>query len=335
MRKRVTPPAPNDPDALRDTFGAFIAIPEGGEAQRCYYPLRVDVYGRGCPHDCVYCYAKSLLEFRKYWNPEAPAIADMKKVRRTLLDHFEKGRRGPWSEYFDRRWPVRIGGMTDCFGVNEADGRAAFELLRILEEYNYPYLIVTKGTQLTKPEYLERLHPDLATVQVTITTLGENFKLIEPGAPPAASRLRVVQCLAEAGIWTQGRISPLIAGQGYYTEELTEAICEAGAGGIIAEFLRVPAGVAADLAQVIDLAEYTQTDGSTRHLPLAVKRKVLTAMKAITDAHGAELSVCEDMHYHELAPFRGDPDDCCNIRRHVAGYAPAGRRPEIRVLPNA
>ena len=145
----------------------------------------------------------------------------------------------------------------------------------------------------------------------------------------------MVQCLAEAGIWTQGRISPLIAGQGYYTEELTEAICEAGAGGIIAEFLRVPAGVAADLAQVIDLAEYTQTDGSTRHLPLAVKRKVLTAMKAITDAHGAELSVCEDMHYHELAPFRGDPDDCCNIRRHVAGYAPAGRRPEIRVLPNA
>ena len=340
MRKRITcvpaprPEGPRTAEDLTGEFGAFIAIPEGGEAERCYYPLRVDVYGRGCPHDCVYCYAKSLLEFRKYWNPADPAMADMKKVRRTFLAHFESNVRGPWSEYFDRRWPIRIGGMTDCFGANEVGGRAALELLRILEEYNYPYLIVTKGTTLLEPAYLDRLNPDLAAVQVTITTLADTYKDLEPGAPPPESRLRVIRALAEAGIYAAGRISPLIP-QGFYTEELPAAICDAGARGVIAEFLRVPSGVSSEIAKLIDLADYTETDGATRHLPLQTKRAILDRMKSVTDAAGAELSVCEDLHYQELAPYRADPEDCCNIKRHVAGYAPDSRRPAIQRTASA
>ncbi len=44
----------------------FFATVEGGEGSKCHYPTRLDTYGCGCAHDCKYCYAKSLLNFRGF-----------------------------------------------------------------------------------------------------------------------------------------------------------------------------------------------------------------------------------------------------------------------------
>ena len=73
------------PDSARETgvaeFGSFFHIVDASEGDRCAYPARLDTYGCGCAHDCSYCYAKSLLDFRGLWNPRAPLAADMAKVR--------------------------------------------------------------------------------------------------------------------------------------------------------------------------------------------------------------------------------------------------------------
>ena len=45
-------------------FKSFYKEAGGGEGERCKYPTRLDTYGCGCYHNCSYCYAKSLLEFR-------------------------------------------------------------------------------------------------------------------------------------------------------------------------------------------------------------------------------------------------------------------------------
>lgn len=55
---------------------------DGNEGGKCYYPTRLDTYGCGCSHDCSYCYAKSLLNFRGLWNPANPSVADIKAVAR-------------------------------------------------------------------------------------------------------------------------------------------------------------------------------------------------------------------------------------------------------------
>ena len=47
-----------------DEFKSFYKTVSGAEGERCTYPTRLDLYGRGCYHDCTYCYAKSLLSFR-------------------------------------------------------------------------------------------------------------------------------------------------------------------------------------------------------------------------------------------------------------------------------
>lgn len=57
---------------------------EGNEGGKCKYPTRLDTYGCGCSHDCSYCYAKSLLDFRKLWNPSQPAVGNISKIAREV-----------------------------------------------------------------------------------------------------------------------------------------------------------------------------------------------------------------------------------------------------------
>ena len=104
-RARVTRPTLQAaPEAARETgsaeFGSFFHIVDSSEGDRCAYPARLDTYGCGCAHDCSYCYAKSLLDFRGLWNPRAPLAADMAKIRALIPS---------------LRGTVRLGGMTDCF----------------------------------------------------------------------------------------------------------------------------------------------------------------------------------------------------------------------------
>ena len=45
-------------------FKSFFKTVTGNEGGKCRYPTRRDPYACGCLHDCAYCYARSLLEFR-------------------------------------------------------------------------------------------------------------------------------------------------------------------------------------------------------------------------------------------------------------------------------
>jgi len=83
-------------------YGSFYKDVKGGEGDRCKYPTRLDTYGCGCAHDCRYCYAKSLLDFRGNWHPDDPSVAPIDSIKRKL-DKIESGT------------ILRLGGMTDCF----------------------------------------------------------------------------------------------------------------------------------------------------------------------------------------------------------------------------
>ena len=63
-------------------YRSFLKTVTGNEGNKCNYPTRLDTYGCGCAHDCKYCYAKSLLNFRKLWNPNNPSVADIEKIRK-------------------------------------------------------------------------------------------------------------------------------------------------------------------------------------------------------------------------------------------------------------
>ena len=143
-------------------YKSFFKNVGGNEGDKCKYPARMDTYGCGCSHDCSYCYAKSLLDFRKLWNPADPAVADINKVRKQI-DKIAEGKCGNIKA-------IRLGGMTDCFQPIEATHHITYEALKYLKQKRVPYLIVTKSDLIATDEYMEVLDKDLAHIQVTVTT---------------------------------------------------------------------------------------------------------------------------------------------------------------------
>ena len=127
-------------------YKSFFKTVGGNEGSKCKYSTRLDVYGKGCQHDCSYCYAKSLLSFRGLWDAEHPAEADLEKVRRKISK-------------LPAGTIIRMGGMTDCFQPLELRRRLAYETIKILNEYGIGYLIVTKSRIIADDKYMWFCNP--------------------------------------------------------------------------------------------------------------------------------------------------------------------------------
>lgn len=277
-------------------FKSFFKEVKGNEGSKCHYPTRLDTYGRGCSHDCRYCYAKSLLDFRGLWDPKNPAVADIEKIRKKV------------AKLPEGMPAIRLGGMTDCFQSIELTHRVTYETIKALNEKRQPYLIVTKGDIIGRDEYLDILDPELAHIQVTITCFDDDLykKLDYEKAPLPSRRIWAVERLYERGFDVQVRLSPFIPEFVDY-DKLAKIKCDK----IIVEFLRVNTWIKKWFD--IDFTPYTVKHGGYNHLPLAKKKELIQNIKGFK-----EISVCEDEdEAYEFwnTQFNPNPDDCCNLRK--------------------
>ena len=179
-------------------FKSFFKTVGGNEGNKCHYPTRLDTYGCGCSHDCKYCYAKSLLDFRGLWNPQNPSIADIEKIKRKIAK-------------LPKDIPaIRLGGMTDCFQPIEKNHRITYETIKALNENQIPYLIVTKSAMVADDEYIEILNKDLAHIQITITTTDDALSNTYEKASPPSQRIKAIEKLQNLGFDVSVRLSPYI-----------------------------------------------------------------------------------------------------------------------------
>ena len=126
----------------------FKLVNSHNTCQQCLYAFEVDTYGRGCIHNCVYCYA-----------------------------------------VLKMRVPLRIGSMSDSFMFIDKKYQVTQELLKILNYYDYPYIIFTRSDLISHDEYMQLLRPDLCSIQMSIASIDDAMnRLIEPGAPSAKRR---------------------------------------------------------------------------------------------------------------------------------------------------
>ena len=275
-------------------FKSFFKTVGGGEGSKCHYPTRLDTYGCGCQHDCSYCYAKSLLEFRNLWDTQNPSVADIKKIER-VVKKLEKGT------------IVRLGGMTDCFQPCELQHRVTLETIKILNKYDIGYLIVTKSHLVANDEYINEMRKDLAHIQVTVTTLDDDLytKLNYEKASLPSKRIEAIKRLQDEGFDVAIRLSPLI-------EEFIDfdKLNSLGINKAIVEFLRVNSWIKKWFD--IDYSKHTLKEGGYNHLPLEEKQRILAKVKI------PSISVCEDVqeHYNYWTNnFNPNKDDCCNLRK--------------------
>ena len=266
-------------------YKSFYKTVDGNEGNKCLYNTRLDTYGCGCQHDCSYCYAKSLLSFRKLWDAKEPSVADIDKIEKRIA----KLKPGTI---------VRLGGMTDCFQPLEEQMGVTLETIRLLNMYNIGYLIVTKSDLICS--YMNILRKDLAHIQISVTWIPcEKAVSVE-------RRIKAVEKLHDAGFDVAVRLSPYLP-QFVDFERLNSIRCNK----IIVEFLRVNHWIKKWLP--MDYGEWTVNHAGYQHLPL---EKKIAALARITGFD--EVSVCEDVDEH-YAYWREcvnhNKDDCCNLRR--------------------
>ncbi|MBO7183463.1 MAG: radical SAM protein [Bacteroidales bacterium] len=279
-------------------FKSFFKTVSGNEGALCHYTTRLDTYGCGCEHNCSYCYARSLLEFRNLWHPASPRVASIDKIARRIK-RIEPGS------------IIRLGGMTDCLQPIEAQHKVTRATIAMLNRAGIGYLIVTKSHLIATEDYLGLLDPKLAHIQITVTNTDDKAALAYEKCSLSSKRLDAATKLQDAGMDVALRLSP-------YVPEFIDpgVIAKTGVKKIVVEFLRVNHWIETWVDGLVDLTPYTLKHGGYRHLPLEEKVRRLAALReALPDC---EFTVCEDVPEH-WAYWRdhvnANPADCCNLRR--------------------
>ena len=278
-------------------FGAVGVDVGGNEGDVCNYSMRLDTYGCGCQHDCSYCYAKSLLEFRGLWNPQNPSVAPIQKISKEI-------RKIPSGKI------IRMGGMTDCFQPCERLYKNTYKTIKLLNKRRVGYLIVTKSPMIAEDEYIDLMDKDLAHVQFTLTfTDDEQYR--ETGiekAPIPSKRIEAIEKLEASGIDTCIRLLPYIP-EFIDLDVLDEIKCDK----VLVEFLRVNHWIEKWLGNKCDLSMYTKNFHGYNHLPFKIKKELVDRM---SNKH--TITVCdfepEHLDYWKKE-YNPNKDDCCNLRK--------------------
>ena len=284
---------------MSNEFKSFFKAVGGNEGGKCNYATRLDTYGCGCQHNCAYCYARALLDFRGLWDYQNPAVADIREIKKTIQKELRKGD------------VIRLGGMTDCFQPLERSKRVTLRTIEELNKRGIGYLIVTKNKLVAEQEYLDLFDPQLAHIQVTITSTDPDIsRKIEQGASLPEDRIGAVETLAAKGFDAQVRLSPYIP-ELADVEKINAIRCDK----ILVEFLRVNTWIEKWIKETglpVDLKQYSYKSAGYRHLPLRVKRNL---MRQITGFK--QRSVCEDVEEHFAywqEAVNNNRKDCCNLR---------------------
>ena len=273
-------------------FKSFFKDVKGNEGSKCKYTIRLDTYGCGCQHDCNYCYAKSLLSFRKLWNPLDPSVANIKKIE-NKVKKIPKGT------------IIRLGGMTDCFQPCELEYRTTYETIKLLNQYGIGYLIVTKSHLVANDDYMSIYDKKLCHIQITTTCLDDDLykKLNYEKASLPSKRIEAIKKLQSNGFDVAIRLSPLI-------EEFIDfdKLNSLGIKKAIVEFLRVNHWIKKWFN--IDYSKFIIKQSGYEHLPLSEKIRIIEKIKI------PSVSVCEDennAYDYWKNNYNPNKNDCCNL----------------------
>lgn len=258
----------------------------------CRYNARLDTYGRGCAHNCNYCYARHLLDFRGNWNTFEPAVASIDTLRHVIAG-IEPGS------------VVKMGGMTDCFQPCEGRYHRTLETIKMLNDRRIHYLIVTKSATCCFPEYLDVYDKELAHFQISITSTDDFRGNKYETASPQTERIRAIETLSRLGFDTTIRLSPYIP-QFVNTDQVLDIQCDK----ILIEFLKVNPHVMRCFD--LDYYEYTEKFGGHLNLPLNKKIEYAERFRSFSEHNVGEFVYDHYLWFRDN--YNTNPFDCCNLR---------------------
>ena len=180
---------------------------------------------RGCVHGCHYCFAR---RYNSYADLDpSNDFSGLVFVKTNVVNVLRE-------ELSLHSWvseTVAIGTATDPYQPIEGKYRLTRGCLEALAERHTPVRIVTKGTMILRDVDIlaDMANRAGASVCFSITTLDHNlWKELEPGTPPPAQRLHVMEQLVKAGVSAGVLLAPIVPGMTDDQESL-KAVVEAAA----------------------------------------------------------------------------------------------------------
>jgi len=257
----------------------------------CKYKKRIDTYGCGCAHDCKYCYARALLDFRRNWNSEKPKIAYITEIEKTISE-------------LSKTDVIRMGSMTDCFQPVEKIERVTYETIKILNQYSINYLVVTKSSLVSDEKYLKLYNGNLAHFQISISSTSNTQCNKYENSSPITERIKSAERLYELGFDVSIRLSPALY-QFIDFRILNDIKCDK----ILIEFLKVNHFIKKSFN--IDYSDYSLKYGGYNNLQLAKKIEIVNNVSGFKQVSVGEY--VKEHHEYFSKNVNYNKGDCCNL----------------------
>lgn len=317
--------------------------------QHCHTGFQIDSYLEGCTHDCKYCYAKIEGEAVGKWNAPLPLPLDFTQVWAYLYKTFESKETHLFSELMSKKVPLRIGSLSDPFMPMEKKLGVTKELIKILNHYNYPYLLFTRSALIAHENYKEVLKKSNCSIHISIPSLDEKkTAALEPGASSPAKRLEAIKELRQRDLWVTARINPLfpvlpdqtltqrkelIFKEGdrpfsFYSDELIHEVSKAGCKSILTGFVTLKSKVVDQLSKDLDyplreLMTDTQ-EGKDFYFSKEEIKEYYYHIHKICRENNIDFSTCylgqPDEQYFSNQELWSNKKDCCNSTGNVTEF---------------
>lgn len=317
--------------------------------QQCLYAFETDTYGRGCTHDCLYCYAMDQLTQKAMWNNPMPAPIDITEVWKVFHTVFETDRKSKWRSILEKKVPLRIGSMSDSFMWLDRKYKVTQELLRILNFYKYPYIIFTRSDLIATRPYIDLLDPNLCSIQMSIASTNDELnRIMEPGTPSSQKRLKALQTMVRSGFWTTVRMNPFfpIYADGYFSDpefnrknmpepfhyssfEMVDEIAEHGVQSVLAGMVRLSPVSLCRIERALGRNLRELFTGKTKsvkdwHLSYSEVRAYYERIHAKCKQNAIQFTTCYigngESQFWKDQDLWDNKKDCCNAINRVKSF---------------
>lgn len=288
----------------------------------CSTPIRLDPYNH-CQFSCGYCFARSRLGHGRAGRLQRASV-DAFEARLTRVEGGEI--KSALDEFLEQRIPIQLGGMSDPFMPVEPDALVTAGLMKVLRRYQYPYLISTKGNQISEDSYIEMLSESRVIVRFSITGISTKWRgAVDRGTPERIEVLRAIEKLTERGVVTSLRMQPILPGHEDAAREVISDAASAGARHVSLEYLKVPLEADRSFSDAMTMVLGNRPIGAFRALgavrrgreyvlPLEYRLPHLLSLRMLARQRGMTVGLADNDLLH-----LSDGNSCCNgIATHLA-----------------
>lgn len=190
-----------------------------------YYNINIT---GGCVFGCVYCYAQGYSS-----NPKDGTVTFYHNSFKRLQKELPRKRSRPKIVYFSS--------ASEPFAPFGPTLDENFKVMDLLMKHGVSIFISTKGRIPARFIKMFSERPEAVHIQVGITTTeDETRKVFEPNAAPVKERLKNIERLNSARVFTEARLDPLIPGitdKEESLEQLFPALADAGINNAVSSYL--------------------------------------------------------------------------------------------------